>query len=115
MKWRRNRACLERYKAKMKNKELTRIFIAIEFPSDIVKEIARIQELISKVKFTGKLTELENLHLTLKFFGEVDDIKLGKIKEALKKVEFSKMDLKLGKAGTFSVGGNPRIVWKIGR
>jgi len=95
----------------MKNKELTRIFIAIEFPSDIVKEIARIQELISKVKFTGKLTELENLHLTLKFFGEVDDIKLGKIKEALKKVEFSKMDLKLGKAGTFSVGGNPRIVW----
>src|SRR3990172_668003 len=94
-----------------KEQKMTRAFIAVEFPDEVVKEIARIQELISKVKFTGKLTELENLHLTLKFFGEVDDIKLGKIKEALKKVEFSKMDLKLGKAGTFSVGGNPRIVW----
>src|SRR3989304_5940680 len=88
---------------------LTRAFIAIDFPSDIVKEIARVQELLGKVKFTGKTTELENLHLTLKFLGEIDDKKLEKVKEKLKDLNFGKMKLGLGKVGTFSIPGNTRI------
>ena len=93
------------------NKELIRSFICIEFPDEIVKEIARVQELVSKVKFTGKLTELENLHLTLKFLGEIDDKKLEEIKKKLREIKFGLMKLKLGKVGTFSIKGNPHIVW----
>ena len=51
------------------NKELIRAFIAIEFPNEVIKEIARVQEEVEKVGFKGKLIELENLHLTLKFLG----------------------------------------------
>jgi 2'-5' RNA ligase len=92
-------------------KKLTRAFICIEFSDEVIKEVARVQELIGKVKFTGKLTELENLHLTLKFLGEIDDEKLERVKTALKKIEFKPMKLKLGKVGTFSVRGKPSIVW----
>ena len=60
----------------MGENNLTRAFIAIEFPDEVVKEIARVQELVSKIKFTGKLTELENLHLTLKFLGEISEEKV---------------------------------------
>ncbi len=95
----------------MTEEKLTRAFIAIEFSDEVIKEIARVQELLSGVKFTGKLTELENLHLTLKFLGEIDDKTLEKIKEKLKEIKFEGMKLKLGKIGTFSVRGNPRIVW----
>ncbi len=90
---------------------LTRVFIAVEFPDEVIKEVARVQELVSKVKFTGKFTELENLHLTLKFLGEIDDTKLEILKEGLKLIKFDKMKLKLGKIGTFSMHGKPSIVW----
>jgi RNA 2',3'-cyclic 3'-phosphodiesterase len=96
---------------RLEKKQLIRAFIAIEFPDEVIKEVARVQELIGKVKFTGKLTELENLHLTLKFLGEIDDEKLEKVKNNLGKIEFSSMKLKLGKVGTFSVHGKPSIVW----
>ena len=90
---------------------LTRAFIAIEFPDSVIKEIARVQELVSKTKLTGKMTELENLHLTLKFLGEIDDSQVSMVKKRLNEIKFETMKLKLGKIGTFSVRGNPRIVW----
>lgn len=95
--------------------KLTRCFICIQFPEEVIKEIARVQEELGKMKFTGKITEIENLHLTLKFLGEIDDKKLNEIKGRLKKIEFREFNAKLSESGTFSIHGNPRIVWiKIG-
>lgn len=91
--------------------KLTRAFVCIEFSDEVVKEVARVQGLVGKIKFTGKMTELENLHLTLKFLGEIDDVVLEKVRERLKKVEFEEMELKLGRSGMFSRRGVPRIVW----
>jgi len=51
--------------------EKIRAFIYIDFPERVKKEIAKIQQMIqNEIKFTGKLTELKNLHLTLKSIGE---------------------------------------------
>jgi 2'-5' RNA ligase len=95
--------------------ELTRTFICIIMPDTVVKEVARVQELLSNWRFTGKMTELENLHLTLKFLGEIGNEKLPRVKEALRKVEFREFEAKLSEIGTFSSYGKPRIVWiKIG-
>lgn len=91
--------------------EITRCFIAIDFPDEVIKEIARVQELVGKKGFTGKFTELENLHLTLKFLGEIDGAMLEKVKEKLKEVKFGEMELKLGRIGLFGHGGKPKIVW----
>jgi len=88
-----------------------RVFICIDFSDEVIKEVARIMELVGKKKFTGKLIELENLHLTLKFLGEVDDKTLDEVKKRLKKIEFKEMELKLGEMGAFSHGGSPKIVW----
>ena len=98
-------------KRKLERGERNRVFIAIETSDEVIKEVARLQELLTGVKFTGKVTELENLHLTLKFLGEIDDEKLEEVKKRLKEIKFSEMKLKLGKIGTFSIRGNPSIVW----
>ncbi len=88
-----------------------RSFICIDLPDEIIKEVARVQSLLEKQKFTGKLTELENLHLTLKFLGEIDEIKLNQVKERLSKIKFQPLSLKLDKAGNFNYKGSPKIVW----
>src|SRR3989338_6080784 len=52
-----------------------RVFIALELPLEIIEEIKKIQKLIwKKTLFSWKLTESENLHLTLKFLGEIEDL-----------------------------------------
>lgn len=95
--------------------EKTRTFLCLEMPDEVVKEIARVQELVGGWKFNGKLTELENLHLTLKFLGELDTIELKRVEELLKEVQFSSFEAKLVDLGTFSIRSQPRIIWaKIG-
>lgn len=95
----------------VEEKKLTRCFIAIDFNDDVIKEIARVQELLGKKVFHGKMTEPENLHLTLKFLGEIDGLKLEKVRESLREIKFKGFIGHLGEIGTFSYHGNPRIVW----
>lgn len=99
----------------MEQTPLTRTFICIEFPDGVIKEIARIQQLLQNIKFTGKLTELENLHLTLKFLGEISHEQIEKVKQALSTIEFKPFNTYLEYAGTFNRFNAPRIAWvKIG-
>ncbi len=93
------------------NERVHRTFIAIELPDNVIKEVARVQNILGKRKFTGKLTELENAHLTLKFLGEIDDLKLEEVMQKLREVKFEKFEARLEKAGTFNFHGMPRIVW----
>ncbi len=88
-----------------------RTFISIDFPDEVVKEVARIQSILSKKKFVGKMTELENLHLTLKFLGEVDEEMINEVKKLLDKIDLKEMTLSLGSVGTFNYDSNPKIVW----
>ena len=91
--------------------EKIRVFVCVDFPSEVVKEVARVGEILGKTKFTGKLTELENLHLTLKFLGEIDSENLEKVRESLRGVRMEGFEAKLGGIGIFSYRGKPRIVW----
>jgi len=58
-----------------------RAFISLELPEEIKKEIVKIQNKLPE--FIGKKTEKQNLHLTLKFLGEVGEEELEKIKKKL--------------------------------
>ncbi len=89
----------------------TRTFIAIDFPDEIIKQIEKLQSLISKKKFTGKLTDPENLHLTLKFLGETPQQKLNQVKSQLEKIIFPEFEAHLSATGTFNFKNQPRIVW----
>lgn len=90
---------------------MVRVFIAVVFEDEVIKEVARIQEILLGYKFSGKVTELENLHVTLKFLGEVDEEKLNKVREKLKEIKMEKFEAHLDSIGTFNFRGKPKITW----
>jgi 2'-5' RNA ligase len=83
-----------------------RAFIAIDLPENVRDRILGVQEKLPE--FKGKLTEIENIHLTLKFLGEVENIEL--VKEKLSCIKFRKFKIRINKAGVFSEN-LVRIVW----
>ena len=85
-----------------------RIFIAIDLPEDVKEEIKKIQNILPD--FSGKKTELQNLHLTLKFLGEIEEDTLEKVKNKLKEIKFKKFKAKLSKIGVFNENFI-KIIW----
>lgn len=86
-----------------------RCFLAVEIPEEVREELARIQKQLPEAKF--KLVEPENLHLTLKFLGELSDFQVNQVKEALNKVTFKKFKASLGMLGVFPSSSFVRVIW----
>lgn len=85
-----------------------RTFILIKFPTKVLMHLKEIQEKLPE--FSGKKTELKNLHLTLKFFGEISFERLEEIKERLKNIIFDKFEVEIGEIGFFDRQDNG-IIW----
>ncbi len=79
---------------------MSRVFISINIPDEIKEKIKKIQEELPE--FKGKRTELENLHLTLKFLGEIDEKKIAEVKEKLKEIKFKIFETEIDSIGIFS-------------
>ena len=78
-----------------------RCFISIDLSVEATKEIERLQRII-KPHFIGKTTSNENLHLTLKFLGEIEDTTLDNVKKKLSTIEHQSFELTLNGLGVFS-------------
>ena len=78
-----------------------RCFIGIDLPIVAVKEIQKIQKKLEP-NFTGRLTSSENLHLTLKFLGEIEDEAINDVKKRLSSITHPPFELTLKDVGVFS-------------
>jgi RNA 2',3'-cyclic 3'-phosphodiesterase len=93
-----------------------RVFIAIDIDDKIRKAIADLQKQIaSKVdvkKGDLKWVEPNNIHLTLKFLGEISDELAAEVCQITKMVarEHQKFDLEIGSVGSFG-GRSAKVVW----
>ncbi len=85
-----------------------RAFISIEISEDIKREILKIQEQLPE--FAGKLIEFENLHLTLKFLGDIDKKELKEIRKRLNEIRSKEFETGIDILGFFSEDFI-RIIW----
>ncbi|MEM5777697.1 MAG: RNA 2',3'-cyclic phosphodiesterase [Candidatus Aenigmatarchaeota archaeon] len=53
---------------------MARLFVCIWIPEELKGDIIKFQEKMSKLPMDVKFVEKENLHLTITFLGEVEDI-----------------------------------------
>jgi 2'-5' RNA ligase len=94
-----------------------RLFVALEIPTEVRDEFAAlINELraadSSFSKNRARWVRPENLHVTLKFIGHVDNGKLDAIRGALAEVRFdSPAELRFRGLGFFPNAKRPRVFW----
>jgi len=85
-----------------------RLFIAIDLPDEIKKELRELQK---EFRSLGKMKFVNDFHLTLKFLGEVEENKLEEIKRRLKEVSFKPFDLILENLGVFPNETYISVLW----
>ncbi len=89
-----------------------RSFIAITIPDNLV--ISKIRNVQNRLASTGadiKLVDPENIHLTLKFLGDVDESRLEQVMNLVREITFEPSIMKLDGVGVFPNLGRPRTIW----
>lgn len=90
-----------------------RTFIAIELSDEIRSFLSQIE---SHLKYSGadvKWVDENNIHLTLKFLGEIDEEKCNKVKDALDKIAdlTRSFEISIKDIGAFPKIDYPRVIW----
>ena len=92
--------------------ERIRTFIAIDIEEPrVLREISKLQEELRSVGSSLKLVELRNIHLTLRFLGEVDLSTVEEVKELMKGLEFKPFEMELKGVGGFPSLERPKVIW----
>lgn len=86
---------------------MLRLFVGLEFPGSIQNRLATLAGGVPGARWTP----MENLHLTLRFIGEVDARTGGDIDLALTRIDAPPFTLVLDGVGQFGTGGRSRLIW----
>ncbi len=90
-----------------------RTFIAIELPGPIQEEISRVTGELRSYFPGVRWSNPENIHLTLRFLGEIDPAQLDLLKKAVDEAasQVSGIRLNVENIGFFGSKSNPRVIW----
>jgi len=92
--------------------EKIRSFISVDITDRVLTEkITELQQTLTRVGADLKLVEPENIHLTLRFLGEIDLSTLEAVREGIKSVKYSSFMLSLKGVGVFPNLRHMNVVW----
>ncbi len=87
-----------------------RLFVAVDIDEELRQKFVPLLKLLSSFKGI-KAVEPENLHITIKFLGEVNESNAERIKRELEKIEFSPFEIEFSGIGFFPNPNYMRVVW----
>ena len=90
-----------------------RTFVAIELPENIQFDIRKLQHAFTSYRFDIRWVKPLNMHLTIKFLGDVDPADLDTIGKLLSDIagNFPRFDLIPRGLGVFPSLKRPRVIW----
>ena len=92
--------------------EEIRSFIAFDMTSEsVLKKISEIQALLVKTGADLKPVEPANIHITVRFLGNITSNMVERIHEEMKKVLFTPFDVTVMGVGAFPDARYPRVCW----
>src|SRR4030067_3654225 len=92
--------------------ETIRSFMAFDIESDTVRNcLAKAQALLFQTGADVKLVETENIHVTMRFLGDINTGMVEKIFVVMKKIQFIPFDVHIKGLGVFPDLHYPRVVW----
>ncbi len=106
MAWTKNRQGLG-------EKDRVRSFICIEIPPFIQARIEELQQRLRPLGADVSWVKASNIHLTLKFLGDVPQSQLTAVRSVLSNAckGHAPVELKIGGTGAFPSLRNPRVLW----
>ncbi len=92
--------------------EYVRAFLAFDLDNEEVKKnLTEAQRLLAKTDADIKLVEPENIHITMRFLGDITLNMADKVHEEMKKIQFKPFTAKISNIGVFPNLNYPRVVW----
>ncbi len=92
--------------------ETIRSFIAFDINNqEILKRLTEAQAKLVKTGADLKLVQTQNIHVTMRFLGDIQPNMVEKIHDEMKQVAFSPFDVEIRGAGAFPNTRNARVVW----
>jgi len=92
-----------------------RTFIAVDLPSNMLVRIEEITTYFMRKTPPKALkwVDMDNLHLTIKFIGEITEDKLEPVKHILSKAleDQNAFDIEISGLGMYPNKNNPRVIW----
>jgi 2'-5' RNA ligase len=88
-----------------------RAFVALEVPGNVVDSLVVFQKELAASGADIKLVEEENLHLNLKFLGEITEAQSAEVASRLKGLSLKRAQVEIRGAGAFPGPRRPRVVW----
>lgn len=88
---------------------MIRTFIAVELPDKFIHEIERIETVLNLPGL--KLVEPKNVHITLKFIGDIHEEQVEPITEALSQVKFAPFEAMIKSVGVFPKPAYIKVIW----
>ena len=93
--------------------EKLRTFLAFDLPAEVTRQIADIQRQLAGSGLQLKWVRPENVHLTVKFLGDIPKTDVDQVSAAAAAVtrEAAPMNLRLKGLGVFPGMKRPRVLW----
>jgi 2'-5' RNA ligase len=91
--------------------ETVRAFLALEVSREVKRKIRELQDEIDGSGADVKLVGEENMHVTLKFLGDIDETTVGKVAKVMRAVRSEAFLLEVTGAGAFPTARMPRVLW----
>jgi 2'-5' RNA ligase len=89
-----------------------RLFVALEIPTEVRENFATLMETLRAISEDLRWVRPGNLHVTLKFLGEVPETKLEAVRTALAKTRSEQpVTLEFRRLGFFPNEKRPRVFW----
>jgi len=102
----------KKYSREQKMPESIRSFLAFDLENETVrKRLAAVQNLLVQTGADLKLVEPHNIHMTIRFLGDIASHMVEKVFEEMQKVQFNPFDVRISGLGVFPDLRYPRVVW----
>src|SRR3989344_737476 len=91
---------------------MVKVFTALDLPLEVKDYLFELERKLKDTKLAKvKWTNKKNLHITLKFLGDVSEKEIEKLKLKFKDIKHSKFKLKLKQLGYYPGEDRIKVIW----
>ncbi|MBT3285517.1 RNA 2',3'-cyclic phosphodiesterase [Candidatus Bathyarchaeota archaeon] len=89
----------------------TRSFVAVECQGVLHSRFVEAQGVLKATGASIKLVEVENIHITLKFLGDIEDHQVEEVAEVIRNITFEPFEFTVEGVGVFPNLKRPKTIW----